>query len=124
MLGWKCGDENAGMKVRGWKCGDENVGMKMLGMKNLGMKKPGDEKPGMKVKRRKIQGWSVTQPFIFDNCDLALVLKIKFGFHNLIWFFLLVRREKDKNIVKIRNEICASRAIRSGSESSDKCVLL
>ena len=33
-------------------------------------------------------------------------------------------RERDKNIVKIRNEIYASRAIRSGSESSDKCVLL
>ena len=61
MLGRKCGEENAGMKVRGWKCGDENAGMKMLGMK-----KAGDEKPGMKVKRWNIWGRSVTKPIFFS----------------------------------------------------------
>ena len=51
-------DESARMKVRGWKCEDENAGMKMPGMK-----KPGDEKQGMKVKRWNVRGWSVTQPY-------------------------------------------------------------
>ena len=40
--------ENAGMEVRGWKCKDENAGMKMLGMK-----KPGDESEKIKCPRMK-----------------------------------------------------------------------
>ena len=75
--------------MRGWKCGDENVGMKMLGMKNLGMKKPGDEKPGMKVKRWKMRGWSVTQPW---NCigRMAKYLGYIWGlsfWYAIFWFF-------------------------------------
>ena len=72
MRGWKygdekCGDENAGMKMREWKCGDENAGMKNPGMKMPGMKmwgmkmrewKWGDENAGdEKTGDEKTRGW-------------------------------------------------------------------
>ena len=87
MLGWKCGDENVGMKMREWKswewkiwgwkwgnekAGDENArnesaGMKVWGWKcgdeNAGMKmrgwKCGNENVGMKKWEWKCWGWKI-----------------------------------------------------------------
>ena len=65
IVGWKCEDESAKMKVRGWKCEDESVRMKVWGWKcedesatmKIGGWKCKDESEGMKSARMKVRGW-------------------------------------------------------------------
>ena len=83
VRGWKCKEESARMKVRGWKCGNESARMKMLGWKMLGMKaskdeKSEDEKTEDETARMKLQGWSVTQPSIYVDCTVADKIHIWF----------------------------------------------
>ena len=63
IVGWKCEDESAKMKVRGWKWKEESARMKVGGWKceddkMLGMKVSKDGKTKDENARMKLRGWS------------------------------------------------------------------
>ena len=71
IVGWKCEDESAKMKVRGWKCEDESVRMKVRGWKCWGWKIR-----GWKSQRMKNQGWKWKDEISEDEVSRSQKLAI------------------------------------------------